>query len=306
MTMEIELEATATFNIYLNEDMIMDVMQNCNGDFEEWAKSNYSDFMSFDDFDIEYDGCDYDKDEAKELILKSKDVLGLDDDFNVDRVIAHRTMLNKFLGDAPAVEDELEELKIDVELVAKAKNFTDFKNPKFELNYIHLDKNTISATDTKKLIHITNHKYNDFDNVLLPPCFIEPLQKGAELYKNCDGFIYMKYNNRWYISDLSESWGDAKFPEVKNILLSKDGYKNKKTISFAKFSSDSIISKYTSDTCPKELIRCKLEDEAVFIRGICYNEVIHLHNDFKNVYFNGIQPIYFIGDDTQVIIMPVV
>jgi|LGVF01.2.fsa_nt_gb hypothetical protein len=306
MKMQIDLEATTTLDIDFNEDMIVDVMQNYNGDFEEWAKSNYGDFIDFNDFDVDYDGCSYNSEEAKELILKSKDILGLNDDFNVDRVIAHRTSLSKFITDVPNIEDDLEVMEIDVDLVAKAINYTAFKYPKIELNYIHLDKNTISATDTHKLIHITNHKYVDFDNVLFPPSFIEPLQKGAELYRNNDGFIYMKYNKQWFLSDLCEEWNGIKFPEVKRILLSEEGYKNKVKMSFHKFTSNSVTQKYKDDTYPKELIKFNIEGKDNFIKEVYYNNALELFDDLQDVYISVSCPVHFIGKNIQVVIMPVV
>jgi len=306
MTMKIDLEATARIRIEFNEDMILEVMRNHNGDFKDWAKSNYSDYMEFNDFDIDYDDCDYDEEEAKKFILKSKDILGLDNDFNIDRVIAHRTMLRSFASDTPTIDDEIEEFKIDIDLVEKAINYTDFKNPKFELNYIHLDKDTISATDTMKLIHISKHKYSNFDNDLFPPCFIEPLQNGAKLYKNNQGHFCINFKGNWFTSDLSENWNGIKFPDVERIFLPESGYKNKIKMSLQKFTSNSITQKYQSSSFPKELITFKIDNKDKFIKEIYYNEVLKLFDDLKDVYLSSDTPVHFIGKDMQVVVMPVI
>ena len=198
MKIEINLEATASINIHVTDGILASVMQDYKGDFKRWAKDNYSEFVDFDDFDVDFDGCYFNKDEASELFKNSIEKLRLDENFNISKSFVFEKMLNRSHCDAPTVEDELEEFILDADLVSKALDFVDTDNKKkLELNYILFNKNSISATDTKKLIHITNHKYS-FDDVLFPPHFIKPMQDGGKCYvKNNDEFV-LNYNNYWF------------------------------------------------------------------------------------------------------------
>lgn len=300
MKITVELEATAEIEIDLTEKDIFDVMQDYNGDFREWAKDNYNKYTDFNDFEIDFYDCGFDTDEAKKLILKSKDILGIDENGNIDKTIAHRTTLKKLQCDIPTIEEEIEEVFIDIDLVSKAVNFTDFNNPRIELNYIYLNGNTISATDTKKIIHIKNHKYS-FDGVLLPPSFIEPIQNGAKLFISNDNRIYMKSENKWFQANNESDFYHRKiiFLDIDKILLNEDGYKTKIHFPFIKFLSNSVTTRV------KDKIKINIFDETCYIKESFYNEIIDMHKSFYDVYMLENTPIHFIGENIEVVTMTV-
>ena len=304
MKMTIELEATARISVDINSEIIKDIMQKYNGDFERWAKNNYSDFIGYNDFEVDFDGCDYNEEEAIQLIKDSKEELECDDDFNIEREVQHMTALRNSECDTQIIE-ELEVFEVDVEMLSKAKNYVAFNNPKFELNYIYLDKNNISATDTHKLIHITNHKYS-YDNVLFPAFFLEPMKKGGECFVNNNGTLFLMYENRWFMGhDTMSRWNsEVKFTDVKRILLLEDEYEHKLKYSFERFTSNSITQKYTAKTNPKDLIKFEIEEQNSFIKEIHYNEVLELSSDLNDVYLQE-GTVHFIGDNMQVVVMGV-
>jgi len=304
MRITIELEATAEINIDLNEESIIEVMKDYNGDFSEWAKHNYSDWMDFNDFNVNFESCNYDEDEAKKLLEKSKDVLGLDENFNIDKQIAMKTMLKKCQCDVPNINSKIEEFNIDVDLVSKAINYVDFNNPKYEINYILLNKDTISATDTRSLIKITSHKYDTLNNVLFPPYFLEPLKDGGKVYLDEDSNVFLKYKNYWF-SGYYNSANSSKFPPINRILMSEKEKINAYKIPMSKFSSNSITQQYENDTNPKNLIKFKVFDKECFINEKYYNDIIDIHNDIEIVLSAGYNcPVHFEGKNIKIAIMP--
>lgn len=304
MKITVQIEATADININLNDDNLIEIMKNYNGDFQKWAKDNHSEYLDYNDFDIDFKRCYYDTQEAEELLQKSKEVLGVSEDGSINNIIVMRTILKKSMCDIPNIEQEIEELIIDVDLVYKAVNFVDFKNPKAALNYIHLDGNTISATNTKILFFADNHKYS-FDNLLFPPYFLEPLKNGGKCYIDNSGDIFLKYENNWY-SAYRDS-GNFNFPDIQRILLNDEAKEKAWFMPFRRFSSNSITQQYVGRDKSMKLIKFKVYDKDCFIKEEYYNFVIGLHEDLETVYATSHNyPVHFEGNNIKVVVMSTV
>ena len=195
ISVTIQAEAEADVDIDISENILKDVMRYHNGDFKQWAKENYNDFVNTNDFDFNLDSCYFDEKEAEDLLKKSRDILGFDENMNIIKSVAFRTQLKKRQCDTPTIDDELEEFRVDIEKLKICLDYVDVDNPKVELNYIFLDGTNIVATDSSRLIFIENNKYN-YDDILFPPEFVEPMLDDAECFINQWGILLLKYKNK--------------------------------------------------------------------------------------------------------------
>jgi len=293
MKITVDVEATAEVEIELTEEDIFEVMQEYNGDFQEWAKDNYREHLDCNSFNTDFDGCFFDKNEARELILKSKDILGIDENGNIDKTIANRTILKKLQCNIPVLDDEIKEVLIDVELISKAINFADINNPREELNYIYLNEDIIIATDSRKLIQMKNHKYN-FSNAFLPPSFIEPLKNDGKLFIDKDSRFYLNYNNQWYKGACSSDFNNQRnvFLDIDGILLNDD---YKVHFSFQEFLSSAVSTKI------KDRVKITFTYESCCIEESFYSEIIDMQENFQDVYILKNEPIHFMGKDIEVV-----
>ena len=213
MKIEITVEAEYTFDIQVNDSILDEVARYYDGDFRRWAKDNYNEYFDASDMDIELDRCDYDNNKAKELLKKVREIIGSSDE-DLSRIGIDREKLRHSVIDT--LPDNLKEIEIDLDLLYQVLPFVDVRNPKYELNYIHLDGNVVEATDTRKLIKIYNHKYS-YDNLFFPSYFLEPLKNGAKLFLSDDERLYLKHEDTFY-KGIDDQYSKPTFPDTKRII----------------------------------------------------------------------------------------
>ena len=302
MTITVEVETTSEVDIDLSSEDIKEVIHRYNGDFKEWAKYNYSSWLCVDNMDFDIESINYDEDEAKKVLDNAKDVLCLDDDFNVNKQVAVQTLLKQHELITKPVD--VTEFNVNIEQIALAFEFVDFNNPKVSLNYIYLNGTDIVATDTKKMICINNHDYRA-TNIFFPSYFILPMKNGAKCYFDANKTLYLEYQNCWYIGlDMNESWNKKeKYVNYNDIL--RDMSDTKPSLEFKKFSSNSITRQVDDDVSGK-LIKISVNDmEDLYITEDHYNNLIDIHEYLDECYFSESGALFFYGENVKVAIMQI-
>ena len=304
MNIKIEVAATYDFNIKINDSILDDVARNYDGNFKSWARDNYKEYFDIDDLDLELEYCSYDKDEAKKLLEKAREIIGSsDEDLSrtaIDREKLRHSIIEPF-RDKTADKSALKEIEVDLDLLYKALPFTALANPKTELHYIYLDKNRIEATDTRKLVQIKNHKFS-FENVFFPTYFLEPLKNGGKVFINESNQLFLHYENNYY-KGIEEIYRKAVYPDVSRII--KDDI----------YDSDIPKIKFL-DSKTKEVLVGDLEKPAY---EIVFNNEKYYINDLNflptkkfDIEYIGTYsreplsplPFFFFGKDFSICIMP--
>jgi len=301
MTITVEIEATSEVDIDLSSEDIKEIIHCYNGDFKEWTRNNYSSWVCVDNMDFDIESINYDEDEAKKVLDIAKDVLCLDDNFNVNKQVAVQTLLKKHELITKPVN--VTEFNVNIEQIALAFEFVDFNNPKTALNYIYLNGTDIVATDTKKMICINNHDYR-VTNIFFPSYFILPMKNGAKCYFDANKTLYLEYQNCWYIGlDMNNAWNKKENYANYNDIL-RDMSNIKPSLEFKRFSSNSITRQVDDDVLGK-LIEISVNDEDLYITEDHYNNLIDIHECLDECYFSENGVLFFYGENVKVAIMQV-
>lgn len=303
MKMKIEITAKYDFNIEVNSSILDEVARRHNGNFDAWVKENYDDHFCSSDLDIEIESISYNKEEAKKLLEKAREVIGSSDEdlcrTSIDREKLRFSIMEQF-RDTPVETNALCEVNVDIDLLYKILPFVDIHNPKFELNYIHLRENIVEATDTRAAIKIQGHKYS-FTDICFPTYFLEPLKNGGKVFLNKDNQLFLHYENSYY-KGVDETYSKPVFPDIDRITT-----KDIESSNISKIRLDELVTNIVTLDDFQEAVEILFFEKKYYIHKTYYDKAMKFNLEYIASYSNekSIYPFFFFDANTQIIIMPI-
>jgi len=267
-------------------------MKFYGGNFKNWMEDNYEDYIEASDFEIE--DINYKKNEAKRLLFEAKSNIEKNGDIYFKRLLRTKLREGRFPKEhIPNLED-MKKLEVDLELMDKIVGFADDKNPKIELNYIHLNREYVEATNTKILIK-HKHKYNFETKIFFPPYFIEPMKDGAECFIWKENTLFLKYKDEWFQG--LDMYRDRVYPDVDRIC-SKDDF----------FDTCPFVENWSKNKKVVEIddvTKINIRGKEYNFNKIYFDEIKKLDFDVVGTYSDkGSLPVFFKAEDFEIVAMP--
>lgn len=301
MKIKLKVVAEIDVNVDLTNDVLDEVVRFYDGNIKSYFESNYKEYFNEYDMDYELDKCDFNENEAKKVLKKARDIIGSSEKNprrgHIDILRFEQSLIGNTESEQVKNLGELKEVEIDVEAIEKAVEFSDINNPKIEFNFIHLKGNIIEATDTRKLIRIDNHKYY-FDDILFPPCFIDPLKRGGKLlFNKTNNLLYIKYDGNIYDGYRKSS---SNYSDFDKIIPKMD------KLSHARLSNLTLRECIIDDR--KDCMEIEFNDTKIYLDMIHYSRINALTNSkvwfATNMTKDGLLPVFFYDKNVVYSMMP--
>lgn len=235
--MKIEVDFTMQYseNISLNEEQILEIVEEYNYNIRLWLKDNMNLLEYAECIDTKIDSIYFDR---KEFMKQSEKVLENKKDIIAEK--ENRIIFDNFLSlksEKPKDLEQWEDLTklFNLTKLEIAGKFCDVDNPKFELDYIHINKDYLEATNRQMAIRYILEKGIN-GKALFQRQFIKALFEGAKLYlspkkeEKEERTFCLEHNEEYYITPNNFNYADFDFifpsfdedDDIKMFQFSKD------------------------------------------------------------------------------------
>jgi hypothetical protein len=295
--MKININIRANIDVDITDDIVYEVNNSYNGNFERWIENNFQEYIEDNEFDLH--NVKYSREEGKEEIKKIIKKISEQGDYFLIRSHNKELLKNIFPENCLPPMDEMKQINVDLELMENVIGFTDFFNSKVEFNYIHLSGEYVEATNGKILIK-HKHKYN-FENkkLLFPTYFIEPMKNGAECYIWKENSLYLKYKNEWFQG--LYYYRNFVFPDVSKLLSKEDFLE---TCPYIEDKNNIEIKETENES--GVVVHLKIKNVIYELNKVYYDKIALFDYKIVGCYSNEcVLPMFFKGDDFEIVAMPI-
>lgn len=252
---QIEIQVTGTVTIDLTTNDIKKIVEEADGDYEGYIED--MGWSRYDIDDVDVDERNYSKSAVESAIA---DFLKKNPEKKTSKM-EYVTSAGKFLHNAIANREDfmldtknLQEVKIDREILKLVYECADEFHPKIELRSVYFDATNMVATDARRLMVIPHS--TELNDVLIPKAFCEAYCNDAEAKIYVDKVelpykVFLSANDKYYAWNM---WGSSRFPnynriipkELEHTLTHEEFVENSYDVSI--FDNEKITAVYHNDT----------------------------------------------------------